>query len=87
MEKLIGSFDTKKGKEQVRVYVDRDDKKTFISIKMFSYRNANWHLTKKGVTIPAMKVYKLTKLIDKAAELLAGEKTQTAEIPETQETT
>ena len=78
MEKLIGSFDTKKGREQVRVYVVSDGK-TSISVRMFGYRNGDWHLTKKGVTIPGMKVYKLTKLIEKAAETITGEKLQTAE--------
>ncbi|GAI18440.1 unnamed protein product [marine sediment metagenome] len=77
MEKLIGSFDTKKGHEQVRVYVT-DNGKTSISVRMFSYRNGDWHLTKKGVTIPGTKVYKLTKLIEKAAESIAERKLQTA---------
>ena len=76
MEKLMGSFDTKKGHEQVRVYVAKDGK-TFITIKMFSYRKENWHLTKKGITIPAMKVYKLTRLIEKAAESIVAERMQT----------
>ncbi len=78
MEKLIGSFDTKKGHQQVRVYVVNDGK-TSISVRMFSYRKDDWHLTKKGVTIPRMKVYKLTKLIEKAAESIAEGKLQTAE--------
>lgn len=77
MEKLIGSFDTKKGHEQVRVYVT-DNGKTYISVRMFSYRNGDWRLTKKDVTIPGTKVYKLTKLIEKAAELIADGKLQTA---------
>lgn len=77
MEKLIGSFDTKKGYEQLRVYVVSDGK-TSISVRMFSYRNGDWRLTKKGVTIPGIKVYKLAKLIDKAAEFIADGKLQTA---------
>ena len=68
MEKLIGSFDTKRGHKQVRVYVT-DDGKTSISVRMFSYRNGDWLLTRKSVTIPGTKVYKLNKIIDKAAEL------------------
>ena len=40
MEKLIGSFDTKKGHEQVRVYVT-DNGQTSISVRMFSYRNGD----------------------------------------------
>ncbi len=77
MEKLIGSFDTKRGHGQVRVYVVSDGK-TCISVRMYSYRNGDWRLTKKGVTIPGTKVYKLTKLIEKAAESIAGGKLQTA---------
>ncbi|MFC2002923.1 hypothetical protein ACFLV4_03135 [Chloroflexota bacterium] len=77
MEKLIGSFDTKKEHGQVRVYVT-DNGKTSISVRMFSYRNGDWRLTKKGVTIPGTKVYKLTKLIEKAAESMAEGKLQTA---------
>lgn len=78
MEKLIGSFDTKKGHEQVRVYVVNSDGKTSISVRMFNYRNSDWRLTKKGVTIPGTKVYKLAKLIEKAAELIAEGKLITA---------
>lgn len=77
MEKLIGSFDTKKGHEQVRVYVT-DNGKTSISVRMYSYRNGDWRLTKKGVTIPGTKVYKLTKLVEKAAESIAEDKSHTA---------
>ena len=71
MEKLIGSFDTRRGHEQVRVYVVEDNGKTHISVQMFSYRKGDWCLTKKGVTIVGAKVYKLVKLIEKAAEFIA----------------
>ena len=75
MEKLIGSFDTRRGHGQVRVYVVSDGK-TSISVRMYSYRGDDWRLTKKGVTIPGTKVYKLTKLIEKAADYVG--KLQTA---------
>ena len=78
MEKLIGSFDTKRGHKQVRVYVVNSDDKTHISVRMYSYRAGDWRLTKKGVTIPGTKIYKLTKLIEKAAELMSEEKSANA---------
>ena len=80
MEKLIGSFDTKKGHEQVRVFVVSDGK-TSISVRMFRYRNGDWRLTKKGVTILGTKAYKLTKLIEKAAESIAEGKLQNTLTP------
>ena len=71
MDKLVGTFDTKRGHEQVRVYVT-DNGKTSISVRMYSYRKGDWHLTKKGVTVPQTKVYKLARLLEKATEFLGN---------------
>ena len=78
MENLIGSFDTKTGHEQVRVYLVNGNGKTTISVQMFNYRSGDWHLSKKGVTIPGSKVYKVTKLMDKAAEFISSDRFQNA---------
>ena len=76
--KLIGSFDTKRGHDQVRVYELNGGGKTCISVRMFHYRGEDWHLRKTGVTIPRNKGYKLTKLIEKALDRVSEEKLQTA---------
>lgn len=78
MEHLIGSFDTKTGHEQVRVYIVNGNGKTLISARVYNYRKCDWRLSKKGVTIPGSKVYKMTKLMDKAAEFISSDKFQSA---------
>lgn len=80
MEKLIGSFDTKRGHEQVRAYTFNSNGKTSLSIRLYSYRAGDWRLAKKSVTISGTKVYKLTKLIEKAAESMSAEKLATPTI-------
>ncbi|MFC1955787.1 hypothetical protein ACFLWZ_04575 [Chloroflexota bacterium] len=76
MEEFIGSFDTKRGHEQVRVYVENGNGKKSISTRMFSYRKCDWRPMKNGVNIPATKVYKLTKLIDKAHDFISTNELQ-----------
>ena len=81
MEKLIGYFDTKKARRQFRVYTVNSNGKTSLSMRMYSYRAGDWCLTKKGVAVPRMQVYKLTKLLEKAAESIAEGKLQIAITP------
>ncbi|MFW9875832.1 MAG: hypothetical protein ACFFG0_22230 [Candidatus Thorarchaeota archaeon] len=78
MERLIGTFDTKKGHEQVRVYL-AEDRKTLISVRMFKYRKDNWHQMNKSVSIPKSKIYRLIKLIEKAVDVVSSDSIQVVE--------
>jgi hypothetical protein len=75
-DKLVGTFDTRTGREQVRVHVTNHRGKTRISTSMYRYRGGDWHLTKDGVHVPTTKVHKLVGLLGKAAESVAKARAQ-----------
>ena len=76
MEKLIGSFDDREGHEQVRIYSVESKGRTYISIRVYSYRAGGWHLTKNRITLPKTKAHELGKVLAEASNSILNQQTQ-----------